>query len=439
MKRSIARVTAAATALFAPLALATVAPATAGTPVTELTTENFKGAATLVAEDAEFYEKYPEISKQAWVQKIKRYQDLPQKFEDGSSKSAFDNVHVYMVHSPSMNREIPVAVIQPHKPSQRDNAPTQYLLNGADGGEGRANWIQQTDVIEYYGGNPWENLYQSFDSKSTTPATVSDGVGANIVIPMAGAFSYYSDWENEEAKLGGKQMWETFITAELPQLIEPKLNANGKRGIAGLSMSGTSTLNFAQHDPNRYDTIGSFSGCAATTTPTASFFINETLKRGGTNMDVMWGGTNSETARFNDPLLNAEKLREQKNIYVSNGSGWAGPYDLPSGRRLNGNIIGSYTPIVEGGVIEAATNTCTHELRAKTDALGIPVTYNFRPQGTHQWGYWEEDMRHYWPVMQAGLETTNAKPEKDPYLDGAGGGLPGSAAAANGFGTLGSL
>lgn len=428
MKRSIVRVTAAAAAVLAPISLAMAAPASAGTPVTELTTPNFVSPGEIVASDDEVFNdpKYADIASQAWVQKIKRFRSLSANLENGEKKPAFDNVHVYMVSSPSMDgREVPVAVIQPRDPAARENAPTQYLLNGADGGEGSANWIMQTDVVEFYGGNPWADLNEHMGKKGV-PATVGNGVGANIVIPMAGAFSYYTDWVNEEPGHGGKQNWETFVTSELPQAVEPALNANGKRGIAGLSMSGTSTLNFAEHHPGRYDTVGSFSGCAATTSGLAPQFIDITLNRGGTSMQTMWGGVNSPAARDNDPLLNAEKLRGQENLYVSNGSGWAGPYDLPSARRVDGNIAASAKVIIEGGAIETATNACTHELRAKTDSLGIPVTYNFRPQGTHQWGYWEEDMRAYWPIMQKGLGTDPekfAKPAQDPYLEGAAGGM----------------
>ncbi len=88
--------------------------------------------------------------------------------------------------SPAMdNREVPLVVIK----AADANRPVLYLLNGADGGEGNANWIAQTDVINFY---KEKNI--------------------NVVIPMAGKFSYYTDWVSDSAKLGGKQKWETFLT-----------------------------------------------------------------------------------------------------------------------------------------------------------------------------------------------------------------------------------
>src|SRR5699024_3229325 len=115
-----------------------------------------------------------------------------------------------------------------------------------------------------------------------------------------------------------KPMWETFLTKELPQTIEEALKANGKRAIAGMSMSATSSLNLAAHNQGFYDSVGSFSGCASTTQGLAPTFIDITLSRGNTSIDEMWGGANSETARYNDALLNADKLVNQPNLYVSN-------------------------------------------------------------------------------------------------------------------------
>ena len=100
------------------------------------------------------------------------------------------------------------------------------------------------------------------------------------MIPMAGAYSYYTDWVKEQKNLqggGGIQKWETFLTKELPQGIEPALKANQDKRALGLSMSATSVLNLAQHNPGFYDSIGSFSGCAATTTGLAPEFINITV------------------------------------------------------------------------------------------------------------------------------------------------------------------
>lgn len=276
--------------------------------------------------------------------------------------------------SPAMNgRLVPLFVIK----AQNPNRPTIYLLNGGDGGEGRANWVMQTDIVDFY-----------------------KDKDVNVVIPMSGKFSYYTDWVSPNANLGGVQRWETFLTKELPTNLEKTLNASNKRAIAGMSMSATTSLLYAQHLPGFYDAVGSFSGCAATSTPLERGYLDITLQRGGANSTQMWGPMGSATNRYNDALLNAEKLRGTA-VYVSNGSGMAGAWDLPSSPRYKDApqiaiSAGVAATTIEGGAIEAATNACTHNLKAKMDSLNIPADWNLRNTGTHSWGWWQDDLRASW-------------------------------------------
>ena len=305
-----------------------------------------------------------------WVGKIKEL------------KNAGHNVRFATATSPAMGGlEIPLVVIGPEgkKLGETAGLPTLYMLNGADGGEGKANWINQSDIVDYYG----ENL------------------NANIVIPMSGAFSYYTDWVSKYSVAGYKPMWETFLTKELPQTIENDLQANDKRAIAGMSMSATSSLNLAAHNQGFYDSVGSFSGCASTTKGLAPAFVNITLARGGTNVNEMWGGAHSPAALRDDALVNAKNLVKQPNLYVSNASGLVGKHDVLSSERVNGDLPAAMTVAVEGGVIEAATNGCTHDLDVKLRSLGKKdATFNFRNTGTHQWGYWQDDLHGYLPVLE---------------------------------------
>lgn len=279
-------------------------------------------------------------------------------------------------HSPSMNRDIPLLVITP-----ADNSvprPILYILNGGDGGEGRANWVAQTDIINFY-----------LDKN------------VNVVIPMSGKFSYYTDWVGENASLGGKQMWETFMTKELPEPLEKALGANERRAIAGMSMSATTTLLYAEHHPGFYDAIGSYSGCAQTNDGLGEFGAMLTLNRGNATLEQMWGPKGSPNRIYNDALINANKLSGP--MYISNSSGLAGHWDLYASPRTGGDSSNVATQVINGGVIEGVTNVCTHDLKAKLDAAGIPATWNFRPMGTHSWGYWEDDLRDSWAVFAPAL------------------------------------
>ncbi|MGJ4077399.1 alpha/beta hydrolase [Corynebacterium jeikeium] len=392
MKRSIVRTLAAVTAAIAPFAtVSAVAPAAQAASVSAA-----QKADGIAPAKISLNTETQGLSEDTttWRSIIKSWND-----------KGFDNIQEVSAYSPSMKRHIPLVVIQPKDKEKRDNAPTLYMLNGADGGQGIANWIRQTDIVTYYGGN-----------SDPSKGTVSPGIGANIVIPMTGAYSYYTDWVTEPntSEIKGPQKWETFLTRELPQAIEPALKANDKRAIAGMSMTGTTSLLYAQHHPGFYDSVGSFSGCAATTTGLTPKFIDLVLNRGGTDFTKMWGPVNGEVARNNDALINAEKLRGQKNIYVSTSSGFPGEHDMPWSERVNGQLSSAAPVIFEGAVIEGATNACTRDLARKTNALGIPVKYNFRPAGTHQWGYWQDDLRSYWNDLVNGLGTGAKRPPLQP-------------------------
>ena len=294
----------------------------------------------------------------------------------------------YNVYSPSMRRDIPVAVVPATDAAGNRvrNAPTLYLLNGAGGAEQNQDWLKLYPVKDYFAGK-----------------------GVNVVVPQAGAFSYYTDWvKNDVASdyINGPQKWETFLTKELPGPIERVVGANGRRAVTGVSMSATSALLFAQHNPGMYQAVAAFSGCASTSSPHGYNFARVTVNRAGNpnfrtvTPEMMWGPMNGPYNRYNDALLGAEKLRGTR-LYISSGTGLAGhpdqvSYLLGKGAPMPAAQLSAGVLQVEGGVIEAAVNKCTHDLKAKLDGLGIPAHFELRNVGTHSWPYWTEDMDRAW-------------------------------------------
>ncbi|SDS57654.1 alpha/beta hydrolase [Corynebacterium timonense] len=311
------------------------------------------------------------------------YQGKPQTWFGTVQRNA--QWEALSVHSPAMERDIPVAVRwATDTAGQRvQGAPTVYLLNGAGGSEQNTDWIAQA----------YSQVEKTFR-----------GQAVNVVIPMEGAFSYYVDWQSVPAQntyYKGKQLWTTFLGDELPQAIEAHLGANGKRAVVGFSMSATSALLLAEQRPGTFDAVGAFSGCPATSTPVPYFATQLTLNRGGATPEQVWGPMGSDYNRSNDALVNAEKLAGTA-LYVSNASGLAGETDL-LGYYLNDDSSNfpqassnAFTLQVEGGVIEGVTNSCTHDLKAKLDSKGIPANFNFRNTGTHSWPYWLDDLSISW-------------------------------------------
>ncbi|SEK66653.1 alpha/beta hydrolase [Rhodococcus maanshanensis] len=277
------------------------------------------------------------------------------------------------VYSASMDKEIPLDVLRPKDTSTP--APTLYLLNGTGGGTGKVTWEQQTDIAEFFAGKH-----------------------VNVVTPQAGFASYYTDWLKDDPVLG-RNKWTTFLTKELPPIIDAHFGANGENAITGMSMSGTSVLSLAISAPGLYNSVASFSGCAMTSDPVGQRYVELVVEnRGKGNSENMWGPKSGQGWKDNDPFVNAEKLRGVP-MYIASRTGAPGQYDTFDNPRVEGNPVVLANQIVVGGVIEAATNECTHRLSDRLDALGIPATFAFEPTGSHSWGYWQDDLHKAWPML----------------------------------------
>ncbi|MFF0813983.1 alpha/beta hydrolase [Rhodococcus sp. NPDC003318] len=283
------------------------------------------------------------------------------------------NMYVY---SAAMEKVVLLEVIRPADPSVP--RPTLYLLNGAGGGEDTATWQAKTDVVDFFA---HENV--------------------NVVIPVGGAYSYYTDWQRSDPVLGLNK-WTTFLTEELPPIVDATLGTTGVNAIAGLSMSGTSVLSLAQAAPTLYRAVGAFSGCAETSTPPGRDYVNFVVGFRGGDVANMWGPPDSPDWVANDPVVNAEKLRGV-DLYITNGTGLPGPHETLAGPDVDGDVGVLANQVIVGGVIEAGTNQCTHRLADRLGELGIPATYDFRPTGTHSWGYWQDDLHNFWPMIAGSL------------------------------------
>ncbi|MBF6328700.1 alpha/beta hydrolase [Nocardia transvalensis] len=280
------------------------------------------------------------------------------------------------VYSASMDNTFPVEVQRPADTSRP--APTLYLLSGVDGGTNAASWQDQTDVRQF----------------------MSDK-NINLVLPIGGKFSYYTDWKKDDPVLG-RNKWKTYLTEELPPLIDAALGANGVNAIAGISTSGTSVLALPIAKPGLYKAAAAYSGCAQTSDRLGSSFIKALINGiGGGNVDNMWGPVGSPDWAANDPYMQAEKLRGVE-LYISSGNGLPGKYDVLNGPRALPGPDGLANQLLIGGAIEAATNYCTHNLQNRFASLGIPATFNFTA-GTHSWGYWQEELKRSWPVLARGM------------------------------------
>lgn len=280
------------------------------------------------------------------------------------------------VYSAAMDRNILVEV---QRSRSAGPAPTLYLLNGGGGGEDAATWRRQTDVLDYLA------------RKSV-----------NVVQPVGGKFSYYTDWAKTDPVLGVNK-WRTFLTEELPPLVDARFRGNGVNAIAGLSMAATSVLQLATARPDLYRSVAAYSGCPHVSDRAGHSLIEMVVGAGGGDVNNMYGPADSPAWADNDPYVHADRLRG-KSIFISSGSGLPGVHDNINDPHLVAPGLGALVnQVAIGGAIENVTHQCTVDFEHRLNLLGIPATFDIDENGSHSWGYWQDMFKKSWPVLAAGL------------------------------------
>lgn len=283
--------------------------------------------------------------------------------------SAQSTVTRFDVYSPSMDRWISNDVISP---AGGGPAPTFYLLTGVGGGEDGISWFNNTGVRDF------------FDDKHV-----------NVVMPIGGKYSMYTDWNADDPALG-RNKWQTYLTQELPAAVNSRYNTTGVNALGGVSMAGGPVLDLAIQAPGLYRAVGSYSGCPRTVDGLGQMAVRsmvEVLGRG--NVHNMWGRPGGPQWAAHDPLVNAEKLRGTQ-LFIATGNGIPGPVD-------GINSIPAIAGVITGSVLEGITQLCTAALQGRFAQLGIPATFSYRPEGTHTWGLFEADMRASWPMIAGAI------------------------------------
>ncbi|MGW5314126.1 alpha/beta hydrolase [Nocardia thailandica] len=289
-----------------------------------------------------------------------------------------DDRHLRLyVYSASMGVTLPVDVLRPADTSAPK--PALYLLNGAGGGVDNASWQLRTDALDFLGDK-----------------------NVNVVQIIGGAWTFYTDWIADDPVLG-RNKWQTYIADELPPLVDAALGTNGVNAIAGLSMSGVPVLNLAIAKPGLFRSAAVYSGLTQVSDPLGQQAVKLTVELyGGGSTENMWGPEGGPLWVANDPVVNAEKLRGT-NLFISTGTGIPGAYDVPGGKFRMEKPADTPKTVALGAAIEGAIFLSAHNMQARLDALKIPATFVYRDTGTHSWGYWQDDLKSSWPVLEKGL------------------------------------
>jgi len=277
------------------------------------------------------------------------------------------------VDSPSMSEKVKVTVLTPGGDAPR---PSLYMLDGADAGEDVSDWITKGGAARYFAGR-----------------------NVNVVLPAGGAASFYTNWESRDAKVG-KPQWETFLTKELPPLIDAKFAGSGRNGVLGLSMGGQSAFALATRNPTLYQGVASLSGCPPVSGPANEAYVRTTLAKSGADATKMWGTPGGATWQAHDPARRIDALRG-KAIFLSSGSGAIGPLDLAA--EFDPKEGPEDAQMAAGSALEVGANRCSLEFATQLRANNVPFKSNFRLIGTHRWDYWKQDLPLAWQALAPAL------------------------------------
>lgn len=277
------------------------------------------------------------------------------------------------IASAAMRRVITVDILRGGGEAPR---PVLYLLDGVDGDPTSA-WLTKGGAAEFFAGEP-----------------------VDVVLPGGGTGSMYSDWVRQDAALGLNR-WETFLTTELPPIVESLLRTDGRRAIAGVSMGAQAAMMLAQRHPGWYRAVAGMSGCYSTADPLGHAVTTITVASRGGNVNNLWGPPNSPEWAAHDSLVHAENLRGTA-IYLSAATG------LPTGADLvsvaNSPSVADALQTAGGGAaLEAGARACTERFAGRLSELGIPATLEYTAQGMHTWPDFQAQLPKAWRVLAQAL------------------------------------
>ncbi|RUP30980.1 MULTISPECIES: esterase family protein [Mycolicibacterium] len=274
-------------------------------------------------------------------------------------------VEYLQVPSPAMGRDIKVQF-----QSGGSGSPAVYLLDGLRAQDDYNGWDINTAAFEWYLNS-----------------------GLSIVMPVGGQSSFYSDWYKPACGKAGcsTYKWETFLTQELPQWLQAnrEVKSTGMAAV-GLSMAGSSAMTLAIWHPEQFIYAGSMSGFLNPSEGWWPFLINVSMgDAGGYKADDMWGSTGDPNNAWqrNDPMVNIGKLVANNTrlwVYCGNGN--------PS--ELGGDNVPA--KFLEGLTIRTNRTFQDNYLAAG----GNNAVFNFPDSGTHDWGYWGQQLQAMKPDLQ---------------------------------------
>ncbi len=313
-----------------------------------------------------------------------------------ADKAGNDQAYEYWtIASKAMQREITVEVV----PSRgTGEAPVLYMLDGVGAPISSTGWAHQAYIADRM-----------------------EDENVHVVNPAGAYASYYTDWEEIDPVLGNNK-WETFLTEELPAIVDERLNTNDKAAVGGISMGAQAAMHLAATHPDVYDAVMSFSGFYSTMDALGYQTVRLSVETRGGDVENMWGPHRSARWAENDTISHPEGLRG-KAVYFSAGNAEIGPDDV---KQYGAN----YQDLIIGLVLEMGVYENSKAFEKALDRAGIEHKVDFADTGLHNWPNFLKNFESGWDYIKPALYGGDVEP---------GTGTPGASGSAGSLGTSGSL
>jgi S-formylglutathione hydrolase FrmB len=255
------------------------------------------------------------------------------------------NIESLMVPSAAMGRDIPVAFMSggPH---------AVYLLDAFNAAPDVSNWVTA--------GNAMNTLA---------------GKGISVAAPAGGAYSMYTDWEQD-----GSKQWDTFLSSELPNwLASNKGLAAGGHGVVGAAQGGYAAAALATFHPDRFRYAGSLSGVLAPERTSVDGAVRAVLKNdGGVDSANMWGAPQLGRWKWHSPNAHVVQLIDQNTRL------WV--YSPQSGSPSDDAAVGV------GGFADIWQSTCRDFYASYRGAGGHNGHFDLGASGGNDWPTWSQQL-----------------------------------------------
>ncbi|MBB5167863.1 alpha/beta hydrolase-fold protein [Mycobacterium sp. AZCC_0083] len=258
---------------------------------------------------------------------------------NASGTATAADVEYLTVPSAAMDRDIPVAFLG-------GGRHAVFLLDAFNAGDTVSNWVTAGDAMNTLAGK-----------------------GVSVVAPAGGAYSLYTDWEQD-----GSKQWETFLSGELPNwLAVNKGMAPGGHAIVGAAQRGTAAITLTEFHPDRFRYAGSLSGYLYPSSTAVNGAITAGMAQfGGVDTRSMWGLPQAGRWKWHDPNVHS-------GLLVSNNSRlWV----------FSPSTLGCSDPAVMVGYCDQAQGTNKIFYQQYRANMGHNAHFDFPTSGNHDWSTW---------------------------------------------------